>query len=83
MLTKVVVGYTLTALPIFYIHHIRSVVILAAIRFERFVHGNDFVLKVGMGCVRDDWVARVEGDCSEGVKFILHVAIGLGVFYVG
>ena len=36
-----------------------------------------------MGCVRDDWIARVEGNRAERVEFILHVAIGLGVFDVG
>src|SRR4029077_13898960 len=68
---------------IFHVHHIRRVVILATVGFERFVHRDDFVLKPGMGGVRDDWIARVERNGAERVEFILQVAMGLGFFYVG
>ncbi len=36
-----------------------------------------------MGCIRNDGIAGVEGNRAERVELVLHVAIGLGVFYVG
>ena len=67
---------------VLHVHHVRRVVVFAAVRFERFVNAT-IMSEPRMGGVRNHGKAGVEGNRAKRVEFILHVAIGLGVLDVG
>ena len=64
---------------VLHIDHVRGVIDLAAIGFERLVRGDHDVLKPRVSRVGNDRIAGVKRDGADGVELILHFAEGLGL----
>src|SRR5438132_5043596 len=68
---------------IFYIDDVRGMVILTAVGFHGLMRGDDDILQPRMGRVGSYGQAGVKRDGAEGIEFVLHMPIGLGVLDIG